>query len=100
MLKDPAVQNLTEKMRKSFQIILVGNSKKHLEWQEKALRRILDETGGRIVEECEDLAIKELTFMWLMLQELELFCWGLSERVRFHRLPQSFDTALEEKHRR
>jgi len=66
VLKDPEVQDLTEKMRKSFQIILVGNSKKHLEWQEKALRKILKETGGRIVEECEDPAIKELTFMWLM----------------------------------
>lgn len=66
VLKDPEVQNLTEKMRKSFQIILVGNSKRHLEWQEAALRKILDETGGRIVEECEDQAIKELTFMWLI----------------------------------
>jgi glycolate oxidase len=65
VLKDPEVKSLTEKMRKSFQIILVGNSKEHLEWQEKALRAILKETGGRIVEECEDPAVKELTFIWL-----------------------------------
>jgi glycolate oxidase len=66
LLQDSNVQKLTEKMRKSFQIILVGNSKRHLEWQEAALRKILNETGGRIVEECEDPAIKELMFMWLI----------------------------------
>ena len=66
VLMDPEVQILTEKMRKSFQIILVGNSKKHLEWQEKALRKILEETRGRIVEECENPAIKELMFIWLI----------------------------------
>ena len=35
---------------------MVGDSKKHREWQEKALRKILDETGGRIVEEGDDQA--------------------------------------------
>lgn len=66
LLDEPEVKNLKEKMRKSFQIVLVGNSKKHLEWQNKALKQILNETGGRIVEECEDPKIKELTFTWLI----------------------------------
>ncbi|MEM2455563.1 MAG: FAD-binding oxidoreductase, partial [Candidatus Bathyarchaeia archaeon] len=65
VLKDPETKRLTEKMRKSYQIILVGNTKKHLEWQNAALKKILEETGGWIVEECEDQAIKELTFIWL-----------------------------------
>ncbi|MEM2424710.1 MAG: FAD-binding oxidoreductase [Candidatus Bathyarchaeia archaeon] len=65
VLNDPEVQKITEELKYSYQIILMGVSKKHLEWQEKALQQILNKVGGWIVQACEEPAVKEFMFAWL-----------------------------------
>jgi hypothetical protein len=46
LLKDPEVQKMTEDMKHDYQIVLAGMTPRDIEWQEKALDRILEETGG------------------------------------------------------
>jgi glycolate oxidase len=46
ILKDPEVQKMTEEMKRDFQIVLAGMTPRDIEWQNKALDKILSDTGG------------------------------------------------------
>jgi hypothetical protein len=46
LLKKPEIQQLTEEMRRNFQMILAGMTPRDLEYQKKVLEQILKETGG------------------------------------------------------
>ena len=46
MLKDPEVQELTEDMHRDFQIVIAGMTPRDIEYQDKVLDKILEETGG------------------------------------------------------
>jgi hypothetical protein len=46
LLKDPEVQKMTEEMKRDYNIVVAGMTPRDIEWQEKALDRILEETGG------------------------------------------------------
>ena len=50
LLKDPEVQKVTEQSKRDFQIVLVGMTKRDIDWQEKAFDEILARTGGWKVE--------------------------------------------------
>ena len=50
MVKQPDIKKVTEEMRKSYQIVLVGNSRGDFEYQEMVLDKILADTGGWKVE--------------------------------------------------
>lgn len=46
LLKDPEVQKMNEDMKRDYQIVLAGMTPRDIKWQEKALDKILKETGG------------------------------------------------------
>ena len=46
LLKDPEVQKMNEEMIRDYQIVLAGMTPRDIAWQEKALDKILAETGG------------------------------------------------------
>ena len=46
LLKDPEVQKMTEDMKRDYQIVLAGMTPRDIEWQDKALDKILEEAGG------------------------------------------------------
>jgi glycolate oxidase len=50
LLRDHEVQKMTEDMKRDYQIVLVGMTPGDIEWQEKALDKILENTGGWKVE--------------------------------------------------
>ena len=66
LLKDPEVQRVTKKMVRDFYIVLVGMTPRDIEWQENALNRILEETGGWRVAEMEDPTIRNWMLLYLI----------------------------------
>jgi hypothetical protein len=46
ILKDPEIPKLTEERKRDFEIVLAGMTARDIEWQDKALDQILEETGG------------------------------------------------------
>jgi hypothetical protein len=46
LVKEPEIQKMTESMKRDYQVVLAGMTPRDIEWQEKALDRILEETGG------------------------------------------------------
>ncbi len=46
LLKDPEIQKMTEEMKRDYQIVLTGMTPRDIEWQDRALDRILEATGG------------------------------------------------------
>lgn len=63
ILKKSEIQNLTEEMRISFDIVLAGNSQNDIGYQEKVLDKILAETGGWKVAAMAEPAMQR----WLLL---------------------------------
>jgi len=66
LLKKPEIQKLTEKMRRSFQIILAGMTPRDKEYKEKALDEILASTGGHKVPELSEPLMRNWTLLYLM----------------------------------
>ncbi|MBU2602429.1 MAG: FAD-binding oxidoreductase [Actinobacteria bacterium] len=65
MAQDPAVKELTEEMRISFQFIMAGRSTGDIELQDRVLDALLQQVGGWKVERfCED-DMAEFTNMYL-----------------------------------
>jgi hypothetical protein len=46
LLKDPEIQKMNEDMKRDYQLVLAGMTARDIEWQDKALDKILEETGG------------------------------------------------------
>lgn len=68
LLAMPEIQKLTEELRNSFQIILVGMSQRDIEYQEKVLQKILDETEGTDVAAMADPEMQK----WVLLYMIKL----------------------------
>lgn len=66
ILKQPEVQKTTEEMRYAFQLVLVGNSRRDFEYQEKVLDQILANVGGWKVAGMSEPVMKNFTFLYLM----------------------------------
>jgi glycolate oxidase len=74
LLKDPEVQQLSEEMRRSFQMVLAGMTPRDIEYQEKVLDRILAETGGWKVAAMEEPTMSG----WSALYMIKLCFKGLN----------------------
>jgi glycolate oxidase len=46
LVKDPEVKKMTEDMKRDYQIVLAGMTPRDIEWQDRALDKILEVTGG------------------------------------------------------
>jgi len=66
ILEDPEIQKVTEEMKRDFQIVLVGMTPGDIEWQEKALDKVLAETGGYKVAAMNDPTIQEWSLLYLI----------------------------------
>ncbi len=66
LLETPEIQKLTQEMKRSFQIVLAGNSRRDIEYQEKALDQILAETSGRKVAAMADPATERYVLLYLI----------------------------------
>jgi hypothetical protein len=67
LLKDPEVQKMTGEMIRDYQIVLAGMTPRDIEWQDKVLDKILEETGGWKVKE---------------MLEPDLYNWSLLYMIR------------------
>jgi hypothetical protein len=65
LLKEPAIQEETGKRKWDYEIILAGMTTRDIEWQDKALDQILEETGG-----------------WKMPDDAETRKWLLAYMIR------------------
>lgn len=66
LLKMPEIQKFNEEIRRSFQIILAGVTKRDIEYQEKALEEILAETGGKKVAAMSEREMEKYVLMYLI----------------------------------
>ncbi len=66
ILKDPYVQKATEESKRDFQLVLVGMTKRDMEWQEKVLDEILKITGGWKVDAMNDPEIHDWALLYLL----------------------------------
>ena len=66
LLEDPDVQAATAQMQRDFQIVIVGQTMRDMEWQEAALAEILERTGGWKVEAMLDKAIHDWSLLYLV----------------------------------
>jgi hypothetical protein len=66
LLKDPEVKKMTEAMKREFQIVLAGMTRRDIEWQERALDWILAETGGHRVEEMNEPEIRDWSLLYMI----------------------------------
>ena len=46
LLNDPEVRKMNKDMERDYQIVLAGMTPRDIEWQDRALDKILEETGG------------------------------------------------------
>jgi FAD/FMN-containing dehydrogenase len=69
VLKDPQVQKMTEEMERDFQFVLAGMTPRDIEWQEKALDKILADTGGRRAATMKDDPVLR---NWMLLYLVKL----------------------------
>ncbi len=68
LLDDPEVQKMTEEMKRDYQIVLAGMTPRDIEWQDKALDRILETTGGWKVQGMLDPDL----YNWALLYMIRL----------------------------
>lgn len=68
LVRDPEVRKINGECTRDFQLILAGMTMRDIEWQEKTLNKILEDTGGWKVEAFNDPEIRD----WCMLYLLRL----------------------------
>ena len=61
-----AVKKVTEEMRYSYQLVLVGMSQRDIDYQEKVLEQILKETGGWKVKKWLEPDMEEFSLLYLL----------------------------------
>jgi len=66
LLEDPEVQKVTEESKRDFQIVLVGMTRRDMDWQEKAFDEILTRTGGWKVEAMNVPEIHDWALLYLV----------------------------------
>ena len=60
------VKEVAEEMRRSFQLVLAGMSQRDIEYQEKVLERILEETGGWKVQKWLEPEMEQFSLLYLL----------------------------------
>ena len=60
------VKKVTEEMRYSYQLVLVGMSQRDIEYQEKVLEQILKETGGWKVKKWLEPEMEQFSLLYLL----------------------------------
>src|SRR4030042_1524547 len=66
LINDPEVKRFNEELKRSFQIVLAGMTSRDIEYQERALDEILDETGGKKVAQMSDREMEKYVLMYLI----------------------------------
>ena len=66
LLKKQEIQKLSEEMRRSFQIVLVGMTPRDIEYQEKVLNQILAETGGWKIAAMEEPTMAGWSLLYMI----------------------------------
>jgi glycolate oxidase len=66
LLNDPDIKKQTESMKYDFELVLAGMTPRDIDWQEKALDKILADTGGRKVEAMSDPEIAKWSLLYLI----------------------------------
>ena len=66
LMQDPEVVRITEDMKRDFQLVLAGMTLRDIEWQDKALDKILTETGGWKSAAMLDPDITDWSFLYLV----------------------------------
>ena len=66
LLETPEIQQLTEEMRRNFQLILVGMTPRDLEYQQKVLDQILSETGGWNIALVDEPAMQRYVLLFMI----------------------------------
>ncbi len=66
LVKRHDVQEITDEMRISFQIIFAGTSRGDFEYQEKVLNKILADTGGWKVAAMSDPDMEKFTYLYMV----------------------------------
>lgn len=66
LVKDPELNKKNEEMKYDFQVVLSGMTMRDIEWQEKALDKILAETGGHKASLMEEPGIKDWSLLFLV----------------------------------
>lgn len=64
IVKKPEVQKLTEEMRRSLQLVLMGRTQRDIEYQDQVLDQILAETGGWKVARMYEPDFAEFTYLF------------------------------------
>ncbi len=64
--RDPEINKISEEMKREFQFILAGMTPRDIEWQEKALDKILTDTGGWKVKAMLDSDIANWAMVYLL----------------------------------
>lgn len=65
ILKEPEIQELTEELRLSYQIVLAGQTPNDIEYQERVLDEILAETGGHKVAKWNEPDKERFTLLYM-----------------------------------
>lgn len=66
LLKDPEVQKMNEEMKRDYQIVLAGMTPRDIEWQDRALDKILEETGGWKVQAMLDPDLHNWSLLYMI----------------------------------
>ncbi len=66
LLEKPGIRELSEEMRRAFQIVLAGMTPRDIEYQEKVLDQILAETGGWKVAAMEEPTMARWSLLYLI----------------------------------
>jgi len=66
LLEDPEVQKMTEEMKRDYQIVLAGMTPGDIEWQDRALDKILDETGGWKVQAMLEPDLRDWSLLYMI----------------------------------
>jgi glycolate oxidase len=66
LLEMPEIQQLTEEMRRNFQLILVGMTPRDLAYQQKVLDQILKETGGWNIALVDEPAMQRYVLLFMI----------------------------------
>jgi hypothetical protein len=67
IMQDPEILKATKQVNRDFQLVLVGQTKRDMEWQESVLEKILADTGGWKAEFMEkDPVLKNWALLYLL----------------------------------
>ncbi len=66
LLKDPELKRMSEEVKYDFEMVLAGMTPRDIEWQEKALDQILEETGGWKSQMMEETDTRNWSLLFML----------------------------------